>query len=407
MKKIFTILMSVILISIVCPIVMAIDYPSIMDDADLITGENLTTAENRIEAIEQTYDYSVTLISITNYSETDQFNTYVNTFDQYDSAEDGIVFFIGIRDFGYDYDYYAYGNFSTDLNSQMPSNLDTLDSNTATYWSFYNGFLNLVEDYLYDRTGIEIDHDTNIDTAVSTELISGFDPLIDSANLLTDTQEADLFARIKEINEDYNFDVTFLTMDYVPTRDDLLTYTDWYTGLDYTRDGVVFAINMDPNNRGYATSTRNYAQTAFSSDALDLIDSNIRPMLTDANYYLALDLYLDYTIDFLDAANSGAVYSSPMGLDSLLLIIFAPLVIAIIIALIVVKSVFVKPMKTAEIQTVARDYLKLETLNLRNSSDVYINTTVTRVLRETSNNSGGGGSRSGYGGSRGGRSGGF
>ncbi len=237
-------------------------------------------------------------------------------------------------------------------------------------------------------------------------LINGFDPLIDAADILTDTEEQEIFNRIIHLHTIYSFDVTILTMDEPISRDELLSFCDYYEGVDPTRDGLVFGVNMNSYDRGYATSTRNFGQQAFTESALDIIDAEIPDLLADGYYYDAMNLYLDYTEEFLTAAVNGTPYQSSEDMITNILVLFiAPLVIGLMIGGGVVFGVFVPQMKTAVIKTQARDFMSKDSLKLTLTDDDFIRETVTRTPRpkKTSSSS----SRGGYGGSRGGRSGGF
>ncbi len=232
--------------------------------------------------------------------------------------------------------------------------------------------------------------------------------LDDGADLLTDTEEAMLFERIQEIQDEYDLDVTLLTMNEVPGGGDLLNYLHWYTELDPDRNGVVFGINMDPNDRGYATSTRNESEYAFNSNAFAQIDDGVRDNLVDGEYYEALDLFLDYTIEFTKAYDEGSSYQEPIDVTEVLLwVIAVPLVLAIIVAFAVMHFVFVLPMKTAVIKNEAQDFVVPNSLNLRVSKDKFLRVDVRRIYDPVKKSSSGGGGSSGFGGSRGGSSGRF
>ncbi len=241
--------------------------------------------------------------------------------------------------------------------------------------------------------------------AAENGMLNGFDPLIDAADILTDSEEEELFNRIIHLHTIYSFDVTILTMDEAISRDELLTFCDYYEALDPTRDGLVFGVNMNSYDRGYATSTRNFGQDAFTEAALDAIDSEIPDLLADGYYYDAMNQYLDLTEEFLTAAVNGAPYQSAEGMVTNILALFvAPLVIGLMFGGGIVFGIFVPQMKTAVIKTQAKDFMSKDSLKLTRTDDDFIRETVTRTARPKKSSSS---SRGGYGGSRGGRSGGF
>ena len=247
---------------------------------------------------------------------------------------------------------------------------------------------------------------TSTDTSVEKGIINGYDILVDDADLLSDEEEAQIIQRIYNIYKEHDFDVTILTMPKVPNGVDLLTYCDWYTELDVISDGVVFGISMNPSNREYATSTRNKGIRVFSSDALDVIDLEIKPLLKEENFFKAINEYLDYTEKFLERSKYGGSYKAPISLFNIIIfIILIPIFLALMLSVVIVEFGIVKKMNTTENATKANNFFKGNKLILNIKRDDFIREHTDKVYSPKSKSSGG--NRSGAGGSRGGRSGSF
>ncbi len=424
MKKISFLIILLLALSLFCQPALASQTvtngsSAIYDDMDLIDTEELAMMEVYIAKIKETYDYNITLISAGYFDTYQDFTDYINNFANNNQQGSGISFIFGLMSDGtIEWNYWAYGEYSDAI---LPAILDyniesveyAFSYEDNAYISVYINFINSVETFLIQQTGIWIQTEPLPYTGEGGT-IAGFDPIIDAADILTPAEEASLFANIEYFQKTYGFDITFLTMNPVPDYLDLLDYCDDYTLLDPTRDGLVFALNMDPSTRGYATSTRNFGEEAFTAAALDLIDDEVIPLLSSGDYFEAFSQYLVHTEQFIIAAQSGEPYSYPLTWQSVLLFLIAPsVVVAFFITIVIVNGIFVKQMKTAIKKTSAESFLVPGSLNLTAKEDTYLRTTETKTYSPRSSGSGGsssGGrssSRSGYGGSRGGRSGRF
>ncbi len=392
--------------------VFAEDYPPILDDIDLLTDEQEEHLKSRIDEIAKTYDYHI--IFNTMQLENDiTFKDYYIDFMRYVIAKDGAMFFLSPSDkddgLKFDYAYAGYGKYFDVINSvdskliELNNQVNESVQTKERYFEFFDGVLNILVDFLEEQSNMPVF--TIEDYIGIGGMINGFDPMIDAAQIMTQTQELLLFEKIEYIHKTYDFDVTLMTMNEVPDNIPLIEYFDWYTGLDYTRDGVVFGIDLNPDTRDYATSTRNLGINAFTEDALDLIDDDIAPLLTAEKYYEAYDLFLDHTIMFVDGYKNNNPYQNST--DLIIVTVLAPLIIALVVSAIIMKFYLVPQMKTAVIKTDAERFVVDNSLILTNKTDTFTHKSTTRTKIQSSSGGGGGGTRSGYGGSRGGRSGNF
>ena len=233
----------------------------------------------------------------------------------------------------------------------------------------------------------------------SNEMIEGFDPLIDDAELFSDVEEEELFQRIKHIREEYDFDVTILTMNKIPDDSrNLREYFDWYEQLDPKRDGVVVGVNMEEGKREFTISTRNLGMKAFTDDALDLTNKVIPPMLTNAHYMSAFKLYLEYTEEFVGAARARQLR------NIWIFVVIIPILLAGVSSWYVVKRFFVAKMQTAVEKTEAKDFIKRGSLRLSEKEDNYTYTSENAIFLPSAKTIIGGVVTAGNGGNRGGSS---
>ncbi len=411
MKKIFIILSIIILLTAcTCMTAFAEDRELIIDNGSLISSDVEEYLKERIALIEEQYDFQVTLASEVVASH-EEFVEYSDEFILDYNTGSGTVFMLA--DIGETVSYYPYfyGEHNDAVTESVLAEISNLISYATSYDEVYEEFIKIVQEILINSTG-EMFIGNQLEGVGEGGLIDGFDPIVDSADLLTDSEEEALFERIEGIYEDYDYNVTFLTMDEVPSGDELSYYCNWYTDLDPEQNGAVYGINMEPSTRGFANSTRQEAQLIFNSDALYRLDSDMLSYLQAEEFYDAFNLYLDYTIEYIEIYESGEVYKLPKPMTALALYVVAiPLLIAYFIGCGILKVGFMSKMNTAVLQEKADTFMVEDSIRLRESTDTYTHTTESRVYdppkKSSSGGGGSGGSSSGYGGSRGGSSGRF
>lgn len=238
----------------------------------------------------------------------------------------------------------------------------------------------------------------------------------DYADLLSDSQETFLRAKLDSISERRNCDVVIVTVNSLDGKsaqayaDDFYDYNGY--GMDTDDSGILLLISME--RRDWAISTYGRAISAFTDYGQKYIINQIIDDLGDDDFDSAFNDFANLCDDFIAQAQQGEPFdvdNEPMEPLSLIWIPMA-IVIGIIIAAIV-TGVMKGKLKSVRSQPAARSYIKANSLNLTRSDDIYLYRNVSRVRRESSSGSGsrrGGGSsthRSSSGRSHGGSSGRF
>ena len=243
-----------------------------------------------------------------------------------------------------------------------------------------------------------------IDVFAAGIQIEGYEALIDDADLFSTNEEEKLAKKIKKLHDEYDFDFTIITMN--KKLDTSLEYfADYYEGVDIYRTGVVFVVNMYPEDRGYMFSTRKKAMYIIDDNAFNAISKKVKSNLTDGDYYDAFNVALEITEDATKCYRAGKDYKGPTSLFNYLLAFILSLVIAFIATMIAQSA-----MKTNKIKSEANSFIDRNQIEFRDKKDKFINRTVVRTKIQENTGSGGGigGSiRSGAGGSRGGGGGSF
>lgn len=224
--------------------------------------------------------------------------------------------------------------------------------------------------------------------------------VFDYAEVLTDQEEQSLRDYIAECEERYHFDIVVVTMnenveehDYwdnamMNTADDF--YDDGKYGYDMVHgDGILLLDNWyeDENGsqKGTWFSTCGNVYVNFSTyDIDDVLDQVVR--FVDSSPYRAYRAAIKEACEIYDEHENGDTYSVPIAL-----IIFVPIVTALIFAVTKLKQTPAKDTTTASL------YVAAGSQKMRTQADEYIRKTVTstRINTESSGHSGGSGGHGG------------
>ena len=215
--------------------------------------------------------------------------------------------------------------------------------------------------------------------------------LVDSADLLSADQEADLLARLDQVSGELQVDVVIVTMDscggYDP--DDVVAayYDDYGFGYGTNRDGVVLLLSMA--ERDWRILSNGFAADAITLNDIDRIGDSIMSDLSGGDYYEAFMTYATMCKQEIEDERQFD-FDLSLGIS-----IFIGLVVALIAV-----EVMRGGHRSVRSQTGAREYAVPGGLKLTHSNDLFLYRNVNRVHRpkETSSGSsfrggGGGGGR--------------
>ena len=233
-------------------------------------------------------------------------------------------------------------------------------------------------------------------TAVLPAAASDYWPVFDEPDLLTDSEESELIAKLENICSQKQMEVVvaaFETIgDYTPMEyaDDFYDYNGY--GYGENRDGLVLIIVMDTSD--WWISTRGSAITAFTDAGIEYIGEQIVPYLSDGDYYGAFNRFAEQCVVFIDQANAGDPYDTH-NLPKAPFNAGMALVIAVVIGFIVGKiytGSLKGQLKTVQAQSAAANYVKAGSLNVTNSRDFFLYRNVSKTAKESSSSGSGGSS---------------
>lgn len=244
----------------------------------------------------------------------------------------------------------------------------------------------------------------------------------DQADTFSSQEIASLEKKMQGIYDTYDFDTVIVTTDNSRGQTAKMYAADFYDEFRSYNDypnGLIFSFNFDIGE--YYEATRGLGIKIFSEQGEDALDSLLRPHLSDRNYYQAMVSYLNYVENRLSSFSQvsadgivtlGTTQRLPDIMESInKSFSYLPIMFAIGLVIGTISAFIMKSrLQIAKPQSSAHQYSVPGSLNLRDSSEIFLYQTVTRTRIQENKSSGGGGSggstfSSSGGGSYGGRGG--
>lgn len=229
--------------------------------------------------------------------------------------------------------------------------------------------------------------------AAQTEgFVSEYERVQDLADLLSDSEEAALLKKLDELSERQKMEIVVLTTDTLEGStprdyaDDIYDYCGF--GYGENRDGLLLLISMEDSD--WYISTCGYGITAFTDAGIEYIGEQIKEHLSNGDFSSAFDKFAELCDDFITQARTGDPYDLHNLPREPFPLIWIPISIAVGVCLsfLVVGSMKAK-LKTVRFQSKASSYMKSGSLNITESRDLFLYSTVTRTEKPKNDSSGG------------------
>lgn len=229
--------------------------------------------------------------------------------------------------------------------------------------------------------------------AAQTEgFASEYERVQDLADLLSDSEETALLKKLNELSERQKMEVVVLTTDTLEGltpreyTDDIYDYCGF--GYGENRDGLLLLISMEDSD--WYISTCGYGITAFTDAGIQYIGEQIKEYLSAGDFSTAFDKFAGLCDDFITQARTGDPYDLHNLPREPLPLIWIPISIAVgaCLSSLIVGSMKAK-LKTVRFQSAARNYMKSGSLNITESRDLFLYSTVTRTEKPKNDSSGG------------------
>ena len=219
------------------------------------------------------------------------------------------------------------------------------------------------------------------------------DRLVDGADILSDSEEAKLLAKLDEISERHGIDVAVVTVYSLGDRTPMEAADDYYDyngfGTNSSRDGFVMLLSMEERDRWFSGCGKGIE--IFTDYGQQYMWEQVTPKLSSGDYYEAFNTYADISDKFITEWEKGKPFDTNHKVKGKL----SPIWILIslgggaLIALIYCMSTKSKLM-TVSMQHGADDYIRQNSFKVTDSRDTFLYRNISREYIETERSSGGG-----------------
>ncbi len=229
-----------------------------------------------------------------------------------------------------------------------------------------------------------------------TQAAGGAPRLVDSADLLDSSQEAQLLSQLDEISQRQQFDVVVVTVNSLGGKSAMDYADDFYDDGGYgygdDRDGALLLVCMD--ERDWWVSTTGFGITAITDYGLENMSQQFLPDLQSGDYADAFATFAAVCDRFVTEARAGTPYDLQPSDQSVLVFmcLTGSLLLGALVALLIVTSMKCK-LKSVRPQPAAAAYTKPGSLQMTSKQDLFLYHTVSRRPRPKDTGSSSGGSR--------------
>lgn len=207
--------------------------------------------------------------------------------------------------------------------------------------------------------------------------------VVDHAQLLTESEDAELTEELERIRRDYGIDVVVLTVPTLAGQSTQSYADDYYDENGYGADGVLLLVDMQ--ERQWYISTA--GQCVYRVDAEELAEGFLDDLSAGryCDAFLAFAagcekaIYIEQESDFILTDSDGVTQGSGAAGKTVLICLGIGLAVGLIVVL-VMKS----QLNTVKSQTGAANYVS-ERLNLTRSADMFLYHTTTRREKPKNN----------------------
>lgn len=240
--------------------------------------------------------------------------------------------------------------------------------------------------------------------------VAASDPvLVDTANLLSAQESADVTARLESVREQQAVELVVVTVSTLRGQSARSYAENYYDSHEYgcgaDRDGVLLLVDMD--SREWWICTTGFGKTALTSAGIDAVSEAFLSDLSDGDYAAAFFAFADGCERMITLARQGTPYEpgSEAYKRDHTFPWWAALAIAAgvgVVAAFVTVEIMRRQLKSVRPQRAAGSYVQQGSLQLNEARDLFLYSQVTRVRVESNPPSGGGGGHSSGGSSHGG-----
>lgn len=395
-KRIIAIVCTLIMVlpmGVFCAFADTINYVICDDDYQVLEGEALEDYNKYASNLYEETGVQAFFSYVKDTGEQTMAEYAAEQFDKYASSKDGV--WMQLTD-----DYYGYYFFGKLENEATEDDEAQMWDQWCSYDTYYEALAAYI-DYVK-----EIDSRLNLDdlTSAETPLViaapaSHPDRVVDNVRLLDDKEKASLQEKLDEISERHKLDLVVVTANTLDGKspeayaDDYFDYNGY--GLGEDRSGALLLVSME--DRDWWISTRGYGITAFTDYGIQEIGEEIKPYLSDGDYYDAFVRYAELCDDFVTQSSTGSAYdiNNPPEIakrgpsaKTIVIAVLACLGGGFLFAGIPV-GIMKGKLKSVRMNPDAKNYVRDGSFVLTNQRDMFLYRTVTRTAKPKNSSSGG------------------
>ncbi len=286
-------------------------------DSTNVFGGQLSELESYAQRIEDTYDFGVLLCVV---DAVDDGYTYGYCEDLYNAnsdKENGVALTYNYGD--NKYSFYCAGNAGNLITEDIQENiLWYAFAYTETYYQGAYAYLVALEEILSKADVLSAPAETTSQSAVdTTQVTTEFVPtdrtiplVADNADVLTDTEEAELLAKLESLGEANDIEVGVVTVDSYDGKDPQAFADDFYDyngyGYGENDDGfiVVFNTGEGDGNRNIAISTHGKGIDLLTDMEIDVIIEMMITPIKNGDFAGAFDNFVSECESAVDTSVS-------------------------------------------------------------------------------------------------------
>lgn len=395
-KRVFSLFIALFIICGCALTVSAAEDKSYIIDYSLVLSDEEKTELNSLA--KQVYsNYGIEAYAVTTELDGLDIAVYADTlFSVESNKSDGVVLVTDTVDFTYYV--HTVGRAENMFSDSQLNKIGSAYGDEETYYERFKNFYNELS-YQLDLNGV--------DTIPQERQRPR---LVDDAGILTETEKTDLTAKLDEISERLQCDVAVAVVNSLEGKTAQVFADDYYDyngyGMGSGDDGVLLLLSM--GERKWAVSTYGTAFSAINDTAMDYLTDNFTAYLRDDEYYTAFETYADDCDTIITKYENGTPFSEKDAKGNLPIVrnIIISVIAGLIISFIITFAMKSK-LKTVRRKYNASDYTVPGSMNITNSSDMYLYRTVSKVKIEKNDGGGSSSHTSSSGRSHGGSSGSF
>ncbi len=207
------------------------------------------------------------------------------------------------------------------------------------------------------------------------------DKVVDNADILTNSEEQQLEEKMLDIVDKYGYDIAVVTVNSTDGKSMMAYADDYYDYNYYGEDGLMLLYNYS-TNEAYIT-TDGAGIRAFTDKGITALGKEVRPLLNSRDYCGAFEAFADTSEEYIDYYETKGKAYSPKNYAMIFVISLGIGLLFAAIVCLVLKS----QLKTAVMQTNAKEYVRKGSRNVTYARDIYLYRKVTQRKIESDSGS--------------------